>query len=431
MIATQGILAKSNLKTIYAQLKSNPDQKDEMAKKIISEINHSDIIYTVEMIQERMKSEESHIIYAIDEINIYGLLINKNEFEIYTCETNIIRAATTAINKKNVLFRTESYNNSIQEFNFQSKIIYDNLIAPIKEKLATQLIIYPTEFLSVIPWDALTPSPADSKMPYFMIFDYEITLKFKLESISRNQPANDNISILSISPTYHGEMYLENQKEQAQIVKGFPHTIVHGNITLNKLITKLSNNESQLIHFSSHAELDSINYNNSGIVLSNTNERLTIETIAMLNINPKMIFLNACNSASTTKQNNFSKSICAAFLKAGANTCIGTLWSIDDSVASKIAVEFYKEIKKGKRTSEAMRWAKLNYLENVVLRSEKHPYHWASFQVYGLNEQLINSHDAKFKNIYSIVFSLLTTVSMLSYYFGYKVKKLALHNNWI
>ena len=206
---------------------------------------------------------------------------------------------------------------------------------------------------------------------------------------------------------------------------------MNGKINQSAIVNKLMNTESKVIHFSTHAEVDSNDYLNSGLVLSNGHERLSIKIISKMRINSQMVFLNSCNSASFMKKRNFSESICAAFLKAGASSCIGTLWKIDDRVASNLAIEFYKEVRKGKRSAEALRLAKLKYIENTNLRSEKHPYHWAGFQVYGENERILDVSRSKIQTIFSLVFSLLTSISMLVYYFGYKLKKLALHNNWI
>jgi CHAT domain-containing protein len=67
-----------------------------------------------------------------------------------------------------------------------------------------------------------------------------------------------------------------------------------------------------------------------------------------------------------------------AFLYAGADTVVTSLWRISD-VASAVAMKrFYRYLAEGQDKSEALRHA-----QTVVRQYFKHPAYWSSFKVSG------------------------------------------------
>ena len=69
-----------------------------------------------------------------------------------------------------------------------------------------------------------------------------------------------------------------------------------------------------------------------------------------------------------------------AFLYAGAQNVVATLWAIEDESAARFTTWFYEEGGSG-NPGAALRAAQLRALEDPFLSA---PYHWASYQVMGL-----------------------------------------------
>ena len=72
-----------------------------------------------------------------------------------------------------------------------------------------------------------------------------------------------------------------------------------------------------------------------------------------------------------------------AFLQAGAESVVVSLWSVEDSTADFME-EFYGNIRKDQRLPVALRNAKLQYLEGTQAAggqrlSLSHPFFWAPF----------------------------------------------------
>ena len=59
-----------------------------------------------------------------------------------------------------------------------------------------------------------------------------------------------------------------------------------------------------------------------------------------------------------------------------------TLWQVTDKSSSELMTSFYRYLKKGKSKQEAMRLAKIDYLEEADDLTSN-PYFWSGFVVLG------------------------------------------------
>jgi CHAT domain-containing protein len=71
-------------------------------------------------------------------------------------------------------------------------------------------------------------------------------------------------------------------------------------------------------------------------------------------------------------------SIARAFAFAGCPSILMSLWEVDDLSTSKLMELFYQELAAGKPKDEALRNAKLAYLDSSS-GIQSHPFYWAGF----------------------------------------------------
>ena len=91
---------------------------------------------------------------------------------------------------------------------------------------------------------------------------------------------------------------------------------------------------------------------------------------------------------------------------------------MNDTATSEIMVEFYKQLKKGKTKSEALRFAKLNYFNKHKLSAQS-PYYWASIVLIGDNQQMeLSENNSPILIVIAVIGLLLITI------FLYKRKKI-------
>jgi CHAT domain-containing protein len=70
-----------------------------------------------------------------------------------------------------------------------------------------------------------------------------------------------------------------------------------------------------------------------------------------------------------------------AFLAAGADSSVASLWRVADRPAAEFMKHFYYELSRGRAKSEALRTAKLAFLRSHSKLA--HPRYWAAFVLSG------------------------------------------------
>jgi CHAT domain-containing protein len=65
-----------------------------------------------------------------------------------------------------------------------------------------------------------------------------------------------------------------------------------------------------------------------------------------------------------------------AFLVAGTETLVMSLWAVSDYVTRQLMTAYYSGLKRGQGRGEALRQAQLNMLKS---KGRDHPFYWASF----------------------------------------------------
>jgi len=145
----------------------------------------------------------------------------------------------------------------------------------------------------------------------------------------------------------------------------------------------------RIIHFATHAVLDTERPALSGIVLSLFNERgepqpgyLRAIDISTLNLAAELVTLSACQTAVGRQFNGEGMiGLSRAFMQAGTQRIVASLWKVDDSATAELMTQFYKEMfTNGKRPAAALKSAQLHVAEQ---KRWHHPYYWAGFVLQG------------------------------------------------
>ncbi len=102
-----------------------------------------------------------------------------------------------------------------------------------------------------------------------------------------------------------------------------------------------------------------------------------------MKLNADLVVLSACNTAlGKLSKGEGLIGISRAFLYAGVPGMVVSLWSVDDEATSIIMSNFYGHLKEGLCKNEALRLAKIDYL-NESTSIKKDPFYWAPFILIG------------------------------------------------
>jgi CHAT domain-containing protein len=94
-----------------------------------------------------------------------------------------------------------------------------------------------------------------------------------------------------------------------------------------------------------------------------------------------LVVLSACDTGiGEPIQGQGVYSLNRAFLEAGANAVMATLWSVDDEATSVFMDRFYDKYLNGFTASESLRFTQLEFIDS---KEWSHPYYWAPFVIVG------------------------------------------------
>jgi CHAT domain-containing protein len=105
---------------------------------------------------------------------------------------------------------------------------------------------------------------------------------------------------------------------------------------------------------------------------------LQVREIRALHLKAKLVTLSACNTGVGPVQESGVDNLVNAFIEAGADTVVSTLWELEDHSTEHLMANFYLQLAAHKRKVDALRSAQVELLDEGLP-----PYAWASVQIVG------------------------------------------------
>ena len=141
---------------------------------------------------------------------------------------------------------------------------------------------------------------------------------------------------------------------------------------------------ADILHVSTHHFFDPSQPDNVGFTLSTTNEFGGIdpgfvgkEEITHYRFNNDLVVINGCGSALGDHSAGVAMmGVSNAFLSAGVNNVVSTLWPVSDRASATFSVYFYQALKQGKHYDAALREAQSKMKKSPRFR---HPFYWAGY----------------------------------------------------
>ena len=167
-----------------------------------------------------------------------------------------------------------------------------------------------------------------------------------------------------------GKTFLKEKADKTQFKKDAPHY--------------------KILHLAMHGLIDENNPANNRLLFTKNPKDtlndcdLTAAELNTMSLNADLAVLSACNTGfGTLSKGEGVMSVARAFNYAGVPSTVMSLWVAPDAETSGIMIDFYKNLKTGMTKDEALRQAKLDYLDNVKLEDNSAPARWAAFVLSG------------------------------------------------
>lgn len=241
------------------------------------------------------------------------------------------------------------------------------------------------------------------------------------------RPMGREYSFIGFAPTYagvkNGGSTKDNQLDElpdevTPLALGvFKHhkklLVTAEKATEARYLTVAKSSTSAIIHISAHGELDDGQPLFSKLLFADYNEgeagmdgQLEVAELYNLNLETDLAVLSACNTGSGgfAKPGEGRISLARGFAYAGCPSIVMGLWKLDAKANMKVVEWFYEKLVEGLPIDQALRQAKLSYIENIrqqlkddVARSPKqleqlyealHPYFWGGMVPFGRMDAL-------------------------------------------
>lgn len=345
---------------------------------------------TLSFIQSIIDRETALINYFVDDSVIYVLAINKNNAELKKINADGIFQRNFRAYLGEVYQQTEGQR--YDGFEASSRL-YSSLISPV-EKIAgkcSKWVIIPNDFLYYLPFEGLVKD-ADSR-EYVVLsktVSYHYSFALLLKKNTHHYSDKKNEGPLALAPYAARDEKIAGSGLQVLPYSEQEVNVLSKNIykaaaaTKQKFIQKAS--QHPLIHLATHASLGTDSSSNwiqfYPADSTDINNKIFVHEIYNLDLHQaELVILSACETGSgITISGEGLLSLSRAFMYAGSDGIISTLWKTEDRVTAYLMQRLHTYLEQKIPPEKALQLAKKDLLNNNEFGSQyKTPNYWSNF----------------------------------------------------
>ena len=370
-------------------------------------------------IQKQLKNDETIVDYLLSnkysdgKRKLYIFLISRHhlEFRENWLDSTFFKNAEIIRKTANPSVTAEIQHDNFIRYTDALYYMYINLIKPVEDLIkGKKLIIIPDEEIGWLSFDAfLKIKPKSDQADYeglpYLINDYTFSYGYSSSLIfSKNHMEERGAKVFAFSPEYNNTIVSGKELSSLQgagdeiesVFKRFRGRSFKGE-DATKANFMNAQRDPAIFHLAMHSMTDSSDSKYSYLMFDTHNlpteqGKLYNYEISLTRLKSPMVVLSACNSGSGTLYSGEGlMSLARSFTLAGASSVIKTAWEINDEASAAIITRFYRHLSNGKEKNEAMRLAKLEYL-NSSPPAFTGPYFWAAYEVLGDNSPVVQNN---------------------------------------
>jgi CHAT domain-containing protein/Tfp pilus assembly protein PilF len=377
---------------------------------------------TLKQIQNNLPDSQTALLeYFIKDSSTYLIVITKDNSEIFRIDTTTqIKALVQDFRKSLSDYQliTQQIKKATVLYTSSAHKLYQILIAPAQKELQniSRLFIIPDGLLSHIPFEALlTENPTQIKttdyrnLPYLIQnytigYAYSATLLFQ-QDLHNNTITQNNRQIIGFAAAYppldstrmahrssthqlqrSGLQALSAVEEEVQTIQSiFDKGAFFYGLDANEANFKKLAGDYAVVHLAMHGLLNKNQPLLSSLAFTEDfdsieNNFLAAQEISQLNLKSDLVVLSACETGfGKFEEGEGVLSLARSFMYAGVPSLVVSLWQVNDVSTAFIMKAFYQKLADGLPKDEALRAAKLTYIESSSGNLTAHPAFWSPF----------------------------------------------------
>ena len=389
LIKSDSPRARSNLAQTLHEVELKSDDATLAGKTATNPV-------TLETVQRHLGPAELVIEYVLAKPQSYALAITSDGVHQYVLSSkNLIEAQVSQYRKA---IRAQKADPVL------ARTLFYELLAPIPEyRTKRAVIVIPDGKLHLLPFSALmdqagyvihshTFSASPSSTVLCLLRDRENkTLADPLQYVgvaawtSTTQQKNLFLRMVSTHEIKQLQPLPESKREVEAIAHDFlgPNTVLLGADATVDRFKHLPLGEYRVLHLALHGYADIEYPDRSALVFAPQRNgaddgHLEVGEIRRLHLNARLVTLSACDTGVGPVGETGVANLVNAFIEAGAEAVVSTLWNVEDRTTAHLMTMFYGNLTNHESKAEALRNAQLE-----LVRSRLPPYYWASFEIVG------------------------------------------------
>ncbi len=368
-------------------------------------LRYKTIIKNFENVLQTLPENTSVVRYLFIDQELYALVADKQVRSIFPLESDSLEESISSLTEPDLTV------NQTSALLFD---LYNQLWHPISANIQhKKIIIIPDGVLFNLNFEILTPQRITTYKEFAkhsLLAEYTISYQYSMLLIDNGARAtNIENNFVAFAPGFFDELkavYGSSRKNSMEMDKGYLHLLPQpfsfslakkikqdwgGNTFLSdrstKAIFKSEAGNHKIIHIGTHAESNNDRPEFSRLIFAkNTSDEdnsLFVGEIYNCNLTSNLTTLSACETGKPGFQEGEGMiSLAHAFNYAGSESMLTGLWKVDEQASTILLETFYKNLANGFSKDEALRQAKLSYLQNTNGRMLA-PQYWAGLIIMG------------------------------------------------
>ena len=347
-------------------------------------------------LQRSLSPDALVVEYVLAEPTSYALAITQNSVTPYKMPS-----------KTDIEIDSDQYRKELHDGHEDKELarkLFTELLQPVKQyRDQKDLIIVPDGSLHLLPFSALQDESGYVIETHTLDVEPSSTVFALLNQRALQEPApvmpylgvaawtqasdNRNPILRMVSGPQKSELIpLPDSKLEVETIANdlpSPSTILLGAEATEGNFKSHVRESTEVIHLALHGYVDLDYPDRSALVFApdktgTEDGLLQVREIRALHLKAKLVTLSACNTGVGPVEEPGVVNLVNAFIEAGADTVVSTLWELEDHSTEHLMTTFYSQLAAHKRKVEALRSAQLELLNEGLP-----PYAWASVQIVG------------------------------------------------
>lgn len=341
-------------------------------------------------VSQRLAPSEAFVEYLVTESVTLAVVVTSENSQVLILDiareplADLVRFARGAIERRRTGSEADLWVAPLRR-------LYAELVQPIESEGLlegkTRLIIVPHAELYYLPFQALITAPDRVE---FMVERWAIGYapSAAVWTHLSDRPAGRRGGLLAMAPR---PTILPGSRQEVKAVSdlmGDQVLTLIGEQATEQIFRDTAGNYG-VLHLATYGSLNRTNPLFSWLDLApgaSNDGRLEVHEVYGIRLHARLVVLSACETAlGTGSQTNAPSGddwvgLTRAFLTAGADNVVASLWRVEDLATAELMQRFYVRLGEGISFSDALADAQRALLEDP---DTEHPFYWAGFSLVG------------------------------------------------